>query len=346
MTDLGKIVTTYEGEYNSDTEYEIYTVVHHKQALWITKRDKVRNSEPSKTNPDWRYLLEDGYSNTIVAYNTVVRKEGWVTSRDYSEYSWQNTFEVNGVTASSVPIVNFDFKEMVSNNFGPMCKSSNNAITIYAQNKPDEDITLPIITASRFLDDQKLLTDSIRNDLQIQIDQTNDDLKTNIDEVKRIEKENFDTLSEAILRNRSEVDEVENAHHTAVVQSIEELTATVTTNRAMDKQNDESIVANLNTNVLIKKDTVVQKEAFTETREYAEFPYRAEIAFQGLTEDYVPNVILDYTEAISGDFAPISKALTDKIYIYSNYIPDVAITIPSIICEKQSNVQLVSEEEE
>ena len=348
MTDLGKIVTTYEGEYDPSKTYEIYTVVHYKQALWITKVDQVTGQAPSKESEYWKYMLEDGYSNTIVAYDTVVSKDGWIKSTEYPEYGWQNTFEVNGIISSSVPTVNFAYTEMISNNFAPMCKSGNNIITIFAQNKPTKDIILPIITASRFLDDEKLLQEGTRNSLQIQIDDTNATVQEYKRQLDQVDKNNFDALDASIKLNRKEVDAKAKENYDEVTGKITNLTTAVTNNRTIDKTNDESIVTNINANVLVKKDTTILKENFTETNEYKEFPYRAEIAFEGVTADYVPTVVLGYTEAISGDFAPISKADEGKVYIYSNYIPDQTLIIPSIICAKQITVQLidtVSEEE-
>ena len=61
---------------------------------------------------------------------------------------------------------------------------------------------------------------------------------------------------------------------------------------------------------------------------YADFPYRCDVACSGVTADMFPDVVFGATEAISGDYAPISMTLDGAVRVYSK--KNVPITIPTI----------------
>lgn len=61
-----------------------------------------------------------------------------------------------------------------------------------------------------------------------------------------------------------------------------------------------------------------------------DFPMRATIAMTGVTSDMFPQVAFGVEEAMSGNYAPISKCGTAAVYIYAVEAPDSSITIPSV----------------
>jgi hypothetical protein len=67
---------------------------------------------------------------------------------------------------------------------------------------------------------------------------------------------------------------------------------------------------------------------------YSKFPYSASITLAGVTSDYIPTVNFNYTEAISGEFAPVASTGSGTIIIYAASIPTSTITIPTIVCVK------------
>ena len=76
---------------------------------------------------------------------------------------------------------------------------------------------------------------------------------------------------------------------------------------------------------------VVAKEAFTSNNTYADYPYRASIAINGVTTDMIPEIIFDVTDAISGNYSPVAQTYNGGVYIYAASPPDNNLTIPTII---------------
>lgn len=64
------------------------------------------------------------------------------------------------------------------------------------------------------------------------------------------------------------------------------------------------------------------------------FLYKADIACEGVTADYLPNVIFNVADAMSGNFAPVSDTGAGVVTIYAISKPTAAITIPVIECTK------------
>lgn len=81
-------------------------------------------------------------------------------------------------------------------------------------------------------------------------------------------------------------------------------------------------------------DTVVPVSAFVDDITYADFPYRAAVALDGVIASMIPEVILGLVEATDGNFAPVAQSYNGGVYIYAAEQPSAAITIPTIICWK------------
>ena len=65
---------------------------------------------------------------------------------------------------------------------------------------------------------------------------------------------------------------------------------------------------------------------------YAGYGYRASVAITGVTTDFVPDVTYGFTEATSGNYAPVATSYAGGVYLYSKV--NTAITIASIVCQK------------
>lgn len=80
----------------------------------------------------------------------------------------------------------------------------------------------------------------------------------------------------------------------------------------------------------------VSASAFVSNSTYSDFPYRASVTMSGVTTGMIPEVIFALTDAVSGNFAPVAAAYNGGIYIYAAEKPTATITIPTIICWKES----------
>lgn len=76
---------------------------------------------------------------------------------------------------------------------------------------------------------------------------------------------------------------------------------------------------------------VVAKSDFTSDNTYADYPYRASIAINGVTTDMIPEIIFDVADAISGNYSPVAQTYNGGVYIYAASPPDNNLTIPTII---------------
>lgn len=75
----------------------------------------------------------------------------------------------------------------------------------------------------------------------------------------------------------------------------------------------------------------VAKANFVSDNTYADYPYRAAIAVNGVTTDMIPEIIFDVVDAISGNYSPVAQTYNGGVYIYAASPPDNNLTIPTII---------------
>lgn len=76
---------------------------------------------------------------------------------------------------------------------------------------------------------------------------------------------------------------------------------------------------------------IVPVNSWIDDTQYSDYPYRASLSIQGITNTMIPVVIFDTPDAISGMFAPVSKSYDGGIYIYASQIPENSLTIPTIL---------------
>lgn len=162
MGDLGKVVLTMGGNYDSTIEYERLTCVRHNTAAWVSTQTTIGN-EPTLDSPYWKKMTDDGYTATVVSYDLVVEPEMWGPSEKYSEYRWQASLMIKGVTAASAVTVTFGYDEVMSSNFSPVCESEMGFVTIYARHKPEAAITIPTVTANKYYNVDEVLSESAKS---------------------------------------------------------------------------------------------------------------------------------------------------------------------------------------
>ena len=83
---------------------------------------------------------------------------------------------------------------------------------------------------------------------------------------------------------------------------------------------------------LIFQNVTVETSLWVEDETYEQFGYKAEIACEGVAENYFSDVVFNVSEAISGNYAPISITSENKVIIYAVEKPTGTIIIPTIKC--------------
>ena len=79
-------------------------------------------------------------------------------------------------------------------------------------------------------------------------------------------------------------------------------------------------------------DTQVLTGSFVADTTYATYGYKAEITLAGVTATMIAEVIFAHSEAISGNYSPISLTGAGIVTIYSKV--NTTITIPTILINK------------
>ena len=138
--------------------------------------------------------------------------------------------------------------------------------------------------------------------------------------------ENSDILDRALRDNATSIGSVSDAL-SAEITNRETAIGEVATEVGNVKQD----IAN---QVLIFSDVSVAVESWVEDATYTDYPYRADVACEGVTADHKPEVTFDVPEAISGNYAPVALTGVGVVSIYASEIPADAIVIPTIACVK------------
>lgn len=76
----------------------------------------------------------------------------------------------------------------------------------------------------------------------------------------------------------------------------------------------------------------VLTSAWTDDETYEDFPFRASVTLEGVTEDFAPSVTFAPEDALENIFAPVAETYDGGIYIYACESPAETVTIPAIVC--------------
>ena len=84
--------------------------------------------------------------------------------------------------------------------------------------------------------------------------------------------------------------------------------------------------------ILAFTDLTVAPEVWQEDETYVDYPYRAAVTLEGVTEDFAPSVTFAPEDALENIFAPIAETFSGGVYIYANESPAETVNIPAIVC--------------
>lgn len=87
----------------------------------------------------------------------------------------------------------------------------------------------------------------------------------------------------------------------------------------------------------IEQYNVVINGGFTTSEVYSDYGYVRNISISGVTQDMIPQVVLDVPEATSGNFAPVAITYNGGVSIFVKEIPSESFTIPTIICWQKND---------
>lgn len=85
-------------------------------------------------------------------------------------------------------------------------------------------------------------------------------------------------------------------------------------------------------NVIIVNNVSVPVDSWQNSSDYTDYPQKALIIVENVTENYVPDVTFNVDDANSGMFAPVAKAENGSVTIYAKEQPSNTITVLSIVC--------------
>lgn len=92
-------------------------------------------------------------------------------------------------------------------------------------------------------------------------------------------------------------------------------------------------IENLNTTLFRPfENKVVSVVDWVEDTTYDDFPFRAAIACEGVTEGMFPEVVFSPKDALGGIFCPVSHSYNGGVYIFATEKPSESVSIPVIIC--------------
>ena len=88
---------------------------------------------------------------------------------------------------------------------------------------------------------------------------------------------------------------------------------------------------------IIRNDVSVPASAWASDNTYEDYPYRAAVAINGVTTAYVPTVVFPVSALSEYSFAPVNETYAGGVYIYCDSVPESAITLPTVMCQRKVN---------
>ena len=78
----------------------------------------------------------------------------------------------------------------------------------------------------------------------------------------------------------------------------------------------------------------VATSAWATDTTYEGWGFRAAVALDGVTADYVPSVTFGIADATGGNLAPVAETYAGGVYIYAKEQPTAAVSVTSVVCVK------------
>lgn len=98
-----------------------------------------------------------------------------------------------------------------------------------------------------------------------------------------------------------------------------------------------SSVSSFSGAICILRNATVGTSSWAPSTTFSGFPYQANIAFQGVKSQSVVMVSFSPTDAMSGNYAPVSLSGNNFVTIFAQTAPSATITIPSIVSLTQTS---------
>lgn len=127
-------------------------------------------------------------------------------------------------------------------------------------------------------------------------------------------------LSNLLGKIKTYVDNLVQEHTTAVAEVIDTL--------------ETDILKKGNCEILTFSNVAVATSAWTSDTTVSGYPYKAAVTCQGVTADFIPEVVFSVGEATSGKYATVSESGTDVVYIFSTEKPTEEVVLSTIKCLK------------
>lgn len=95
-----------------------------------------------------------------------------------------------------------------------------------------------------------------------------------------------------------------------------------------------AIKRSINNKIVAYENVLVPAASFASDTTYTGYPYKADITCEGLTTDYIADVVFSPADAARGILAPVAAVGTGIVTIYARELPDTAVSILTIECRR------------
>lgn len=76
----------------------------------------------------------------------------------------------------------------------------------------------------------------------------------------------------------------------------------------------------------------VPAESFESDTTFEDYPYRAPVPLNGVSEEMIPEVTFSIAALDGNNFAPVAECYDGGVYVYADKKPSAAITIETVLC--------------
>ena len=157
-----------------------------------------------------------------------------------------------------------------------------------------------------------------------------------IDEIKGNTDKMGSKLGEISDELNRQAEEIEKK----ITQDIGELEKRLDSDEEKITKNAEDITdlqkksENIESMIVVFENISVQPGEFVPDQTYVTHPHKAVIDAEGITTDYIADVVFGPKDAISGILAPVSKTGAGSVTIYANEVPAEPVLILTIECRR------------
>ncbi len=116
----------------------------------------------------------------------------------------------------------------------------------------------------------------------------------------------------------------------ATINGVNALTLEAGTNVSLNQSGDTvTINASAPSVLTFSNNATVATSAWSSNSTYTAYPYRASVAYAGVTADYFPDIVFNPNDADFGKLAPICETYAGGVYIYASERPGATVNIVS-----------------